>query len=64
MDISVIVPDFSEGSIQNQCEAWCSNNDTCGGFVIWNITCYAKNKSCADDIQYAPGYTAYLKQGG
>ena len=33
------------------CRKWCSENSNCGGFTVWQNTCYFKNKNCKDGIR-------------
>ena len=45
------------------CRKWCSGNNNCGGFTVWQNTCYFKNKNCKDDITDYQDTNLFLLQG-
>ena len=43
------------------CEKWCTNNGTCGGFVVYNYGCYFKNLSCKFNLVYGRDLMTLIK---
>ena len=50
-------------SDHNNCKVWCNYNSNCGGFAVWRNTCFFKNNSCGNNINYAADANVYIKQG-
>ena len=44
------------------CQEWCSNNETCGGFTFFH-SCYFKIQACSSEIITADHAVLYLKKG-
>ena len=47
----------------HECDKWCIDHQTCGGYTVEGNKCLFKNVSCKDNLFSSEQKTTYIPQG-